>query len=330
MSEHGSTPVPPDLQGLRALIRPDEDLLIVPHVNPDGDAIGSALAFAELVEQLGGRPQVCCHHEVPSYLRFLPGVERVSRTVSGKPETVAILDLNVLDRVGETMLPSVQATSTRLLIDHHQGGDIQADWSYIDTSAPATAMLIYRLFAGFGLKPSRAAAQGMATGIVTDTGSFRFPNTTPESMHATAQLMEYGADLVTLSEEVYSNRPRKALDLLQRMLNNIHVSPDGRFAWSWVSSRDFGETDTLDPITEGFSNYLMGIEGVKSAALLRQEPGKKVRVSLRSRGDVDVTKVAAEFGGGGHKNASGCTFSTSLEEATEQVVEAMQRWLASS
>ncbi|MEI8282243.1 MAG: DHHA1 domain-containing protein, partial [Armatimonadota bacterium] len=168
------------------------------------------------------------------------------------------------------------------------------------------------------------------TGIATDTGSFRFRNTSSSALSAAAVLLEKGANLELVSEEIFQNRQLSSARLLGHALETMKLDMDDRLAWGVLSNRDFEWAHATDEDTEGFVNELLSIETVQIAALLREAKPGKIRCSLRSRRGFDVAEVAREFGGGGHKNAAGCNFEGSLADAEHQLVEGMRKCLASS
>jgi bifunctional oligoribonuclease and PAP phosphatase NrnA len=165
---------------------------------------------------------------------------------------------------------------------------------------------------------------------VTDTGSFRFRNTTAEALSLSAGLLEHGGDIATVAEEIFQRKPLASARLLGRTLNHLQLDSDDRLAWSVLSYEDFETTGASDEDTEGFVNELLSIETVQISAVLRELKPGRTRCSLRSRGNVDVAAVARVFGGGGHKNAAGCTFDGNPDQAVAELIPEMRRCLASS
>lgn len=305
-------------------------VVIGTHMNPDGDAIGSALAVSHYLDHLEIPNEVLCHHPVPLNLRFLPGAERVRTTpLSTEHDLAIVVDLDSLDRLGSTQA-YIGPVSRLVVIDHHVPHEAPGDLRLVDVSAPATSVIIARLFFELGVTPSAEIATCLLTGIVTDTGSFRFRNTTPESLAIAARLIECGGDINRVSEEIYHRKEKASVRLLGRLLQRMNLEVDDRICWGAISQADFAETQSLDSDTEGFVNELLSIRTVQIAALLREHRPDQVRVSLRSRGDYDVAAVAREFAGGGHRNAAGCSFDAPLSEAVERIVAALRRCLASS
>ncbi|MFI5386921.1 MAG: bifunctional oligoribonuclease/PAP phosphatase NrnA [Fimbriimonadales bacterium] len=305
-------------------------VLIGTHLNPDGDALGCALAMSHYLDGLKVQNEVICHHPAPKNLQFLPGVRKVKQSPSQEKYDLGIvLDLDSLERLGNTE-PYFAGCSRIIVVDHHVPHEAPGDFRIVDAHAPATAVILMRLLTYLGAEITPDIATCLLTGIVTDTGSFRFRNTTPEALSLSAALLEHGGDIGTVAEEIFQRKPLASARLLGRTLNNLLLDSDDRLAWSVLSYRDFEITGARDEDTEGFVNELLSIETVQISALLREAKPGRTRCSLRSRGGYDVSAVARAFGGGGHKNAAGCTFDCHPEEAVDQLIPVMRQCLASS
>jgi phosphoesterase RecJ-like protein len=315
------------VQSFRRLVEQSSSVLIGTHLNPDGDALGSALAMSHWLTSRGIFNEVVCHHPAPRNLEFLPGVSRIRRAPQQeKHELGIILDLDSLDRLGDTE-PFFSGCDRLVVIDHHVPHEAPGDLRIVDTAAAATAILVARLFEALEVEISPAMATCLFTGIVTDTGSFRFRNTTAEALQVGARLLECGADLNLVSEEVFQSKPVASARLLGLVLETMNLEAEDRIAWSVVHHHDFFRFEAKDEDTEGFVNELLSIHSVQIAALAREPKPGKVRVSLRSRGNLDVAAVARMFGGGGHRNAAGCTFEGDLESAMEQLLPGLKACL---
>lgn len=321
---------PSDLVGaFKREIDAASSILIGTHLNPDGDALGCALAMSLYLDKIGKPNEVLCHHAAPKNLLFLPGVGRIRKVPRQEKHDLAIvLDLDPMERLGDPE-PYFNACPRMIVVDHHVPHQAPGDLRIIDTSAPATAVILTRLLTSLGAEITPDMATCLLTGIVTDTGSFRFRNTTPEALSLSAYLLEHGADLNTVSEEIFQSKPLSSTRLLGRALETMQLDCHNQIAWSALSKEDFEIAEATDEDTEGFVNELLFIDTVKIAAVLREVKLNKVRCSVRSRADLDVAEVARHFGGGGHKNAAGCTFDTSLEEAEELLVKRIKLCLAS-
>ena len=305
-------------------------VLIGTHLNPDGDALGSALAVSHYLDSRGIRNEVLCHHPAPRNLRFLPGVGRIRQMpVEEKHDLGIIVDLDSTERLGDTA-EYFRGCQRLIVIDHHIPHEKPGDVRIIDVSSAATAAILTRLLRTAGAKFTPDISTCLLTGIVTDTGSFRYRNTNPEALSAASFLLEHGGDINLVSEEIFQRKPLSSQRLLGHVLETMHLELDGQIAWSAVSLADFDWAQAKDEDTEGFVNELLFIESVRIATLFREPKPGKIRASLRSRGTLDVAAVARVFGGGGHKNAAGCTFDGSMEEAQQAVVKELKKCLASS
>lgn len=304
-------------------------VVIGSHLNPDGDALGSALAVSHYLDTLGIENEVLSHHKAPKNLEFLPGVNRIRQVPKYEKHDLAIVvDLDSLERLG-----SVEHYFTEcprmILVDHHVPHKKPGDLRIVDPTAPATSLILTRLFMELGAKFTPEMANCLLTGIVTDTGSFRFRNTTAEALSLSATLLECGADINLVSEEIFQSIPLSAARLYGIVLERMELACNDRLAWSGIMLDDFASTGSSDEDTEGFANDLLSIQTVQIAALFRETKPGKIRLSLRSRRGFDVAEVARSFGGGGHKNAAGCTFDMQLDEAIEMVVEKLKACLVS-
>ncbi|MCW5938480.1 MAG: bifunctional oligoribonuclease/PAP phosphatase NrnA [Fimbriimonadaceae bacterium] len=307
-----------------------ERVVIGTHLNPDGDAIGSALGVSLWLSALGVANDVLCHHSPPSYLEFLPAVDRIRLESPDKEFDLGIVvDLDSLDRLGRHQ-DTFRSLSRLIIVDHHVPHESPGDLRIVDTRAPATACILTDLLdqAGPGLTPE--IAECLLTGIVTDTGCFRYPNATAESLHQAARLIEAGANLSRVTHHVYSSRSEAAVRLLGAALNQLQHTEQGAIAWATLKPELYLTLGATDEHTEGIVNEILSIDRVKIAAVVRAGANGVAKGSLRSKGEYDVAAVAQRLGGGGHRNASGVTLDMPLEEAERTIVEAMRECLGSS
>lgn len=305
-------------------------MLVGSHLNPDGDALGSSLAVSLYLDQFGIPNEVLNHHAPPRNLDWLPHVDRLRQEPTGDHYDLGIVvDLDSLERLGN-VAPYFAACDRLIVIDHHVPMKAPGDLRIVDTDAPAAAVILTRLFNDLAADFTPDLSTLLLTGIVTDTGSFRFRNTTPEALHLAAHLIEHGGDIVRISEEIFQSKSLAGQRLLGRVLNSMRLTAGGRVAWSTITAHDFEVAGASDEDTEGFVNELLFVETVQVAAILREPVAGKVRCSLRSRGNVDVAAVARQFDGGGHRNAAGCTLDMEMVRAEAALVPKLERCLASS
>jgi phosphoesterase RecJ-like protein len=304
-------------------------VLIGTHLNPDGDALGSALAMSRYLDSLGIENEVLCHHLAPRNLQFLPGVERIRQQPRQEKHDLGImLDLDSTERLGNTEQFFIPLPRL-VVIDHHVPHQAPGDLRIVDVSASATALILARLFVALEANITPEMATCLLTGIVTDTGSFRFRNTTPEALSLSAMLLERGGDINRVSEEIFQRKPLSSTRLLGHMLDTMRLECRDQIAMGVLSLRDFEHAYARDEDTEGFVNEMLFIDSVQIAAILREPKPGKIRCSIRSRGDIDVASVARAFGGGGHRNAAGCTLDMPLEEAEAVLIERLKQCLGS-
>lgn len=307
-----------------------QSVVVSSHINPDGDAIGSAVAFSMMLDQVQIDHDLVMHHDPPKNLMFLPGTDRIKhQTRFENPDLFVVVDLEASSRLGDTILPILNSAKRVLVIDHHVPHEKPGDVRVISVKSPATAAMLFDLFEGNGIEITADMATNLMTGIITDTGSFKYPNTTPHSMHVAAALLEAGANLREIIEEVYMTRSLPSTKMLGHVLAEMHTECNGQIAYSSIPFSMFSAEGATDEDTEGVVNEMLAVDGVKIAALLRESKPGKIRGSIRSRGKIDVAAAAREFGGGGHENAAGVSFDGDIKVAEGQLVEALVRCLES-
>ncbi|HET7342753.1 MAG TPA: bifunctional oligoribonuclease/PAP phosphatase NrnA [Methylomirabilota bacterium] len=301
--------------------------LMLGHVHPDADVLGTLLALGLALEARGWRVVYGGPHPAPGALGFLPGVERyqVLKTVEGAFDVAVLTDCPNPART-EGLIDQARAAAPVVVnIDHHPDNRRYGHVNWIDTSAAATGEMVYRLLVDLGVTLTPAIATNLFTAVHTDTGSFRYSNVTPLTFRIAADLVAAGADPAAVSSALYERRAGDALRLLGATLARVHVSEDGRVAWLALPADAVPEAFVE---AEELVNYPRSIASVRVACLLR-ERGSEVKVSLRGKGDVDVQRIAARFGGGGHRNAAGFTVTGSLDKVTGDVLGAVREALAS-
>ncbi len=315
----------PYRQAVEAICRANR-IMLAAHVNPDGDTLGCVLALTHALRILGKEVVPYSAHGVPDIYEWMPGASWVQ--TSGPPQDfdlAIICDAGAINRIGSAVAPLAESAPLLINIDHHVSDGLFGDVQLVDARAAATAELVYHL-----LRSLQAAchqhllttevAVCLMTGIITDTGSFRFLNVTPLTFALAAHLQRLGADPAPIAEQVFENRSFAALQLMGLAITRMEVSPDGQIAWSAIGYEDFQRLGAVDADTEGIVSNLRSVKGVQLGILFREVKPGSVRISLRSREGCDVTKIARVFGGGGHKLASGCSVEGTLEDAVSKVV----------
>jgi bifunctional oligoribonuclease and PAP phosphatase NrnA len=290
--------------------------LLTSHARPDGDAIGSALACRQILRLMGKEAEVVLRDGVPRIYQPLPFADTVitAERVNGKYEAAIILECDSIQR---TRLLGLE---DRFLIniDHHVSGRPFAHVNWIDPKAVATAELVYKLAREAGVKISPEIATCIYTAVLTDTGSFMFEGTNEHTFALARELVLAGADPALCARNVYFGHSTAKMRLLGAALSNLHR--EGALAWIWVTREQMGHVGAKEEDCEGLVNYALAIHDVEVAAFFRELPDGRFRVSLRSKGQLNVSAVAEHFGGGGHKCASGCSLDGPLSVAVARVV----------
>jgi len=290
--------------------------ILTSHARPDGDAVGSTLAFCQILLTMGKQAHVVLSDGVPSVYRPLPYADTVLHDIAHAPEAEAAIILEC-DGVARTRLNGLEQHYL-INIDHHATARPFADVNWIDPNACATAEMIFRLAREAGVKISPEVATCLYTAVLTDTGSFCFTGTTEKTFALAQELVRAGADPVKVAHNVYFSTQLSKMRLLGAALSSLHR--DGSLAWMHVSHKTMEHCESQEEDCEGLVNYALAIQGIEVALFFREQPDGRFRVSLRSKGLVNVAKVAESFGGGGHECASGCAIEGPLSVATERMV----------
>jgi phosphoesterase RecJ-like protein len=300
-----------------------ERFLVTAHARPDGDAVGSMLACAMILEQLGKQVEMVSCDRVPLIYRGLPCASAIRQTarVEGKYDAVILLECDGIERSRLLGLED----KFLINIDHHVSGRTFANINWIDTDACALAEMVYQLATLSEVPVTPEMATCLYTAVLTDTGSFCYHGTDAHTFELAAELVRHGADSAAIAKDVYFSQPTSKMMLLGAALSNLRR--EGRIAWMWVTHDDMLRTHAAEEDCEGVVNYAIAIAGVDVAIFLRELSNHRVRLSLRSKGDVDVARVAESFGGGGHQHASGCTLDGPLPDAADTILDVMRRTL---
>lgn len=314
------------LQKAVQALRQADRIVLASHINPDGDSLGSMLGLGWALTALGKEITLLSADGVPEIYRWMPGADQIHKKTERTDFDLAVVcDVGALERVGSGVVHTINATPLVMDIDHHVANGAFGAIRLLDARSASTAEIVWRVVLSLERAArctlrSREMAECLMTGIITDTGSFRYLNVTPETFRTAARLQRLGAVPAFITDLVYENRSLASIQLLGRSLSSIRRSPDGRIAWAHVTARDFAETGATDEDTEGIVNHVRAIRGTEIGILFREIPGRKVRISLRGRDGADVNRVAAAFGGGGHRLAAGCNLDPPLEDVEERVV----------
>ena len=293
--------------------------VVTSHARPDGDAVGSVLGSVQILRAMGRHADAFLSDGVPFIYRGLPGAAalRTGPVDAAHYDGVLILECDSLQR---TQLQGIEGLFS-VNIDHHETSVEYADVNYVVASASAAAELVHRLAQAAAVPITPAIAICLYTAVLTDTGSFCFSSTGAQTFAFAREMVLAGADPAAIAQQVYFSNPASKMHLLGRALSNLHCQ--GPISWMHVSQADMAASGATEQDCEGLVNWALSIQGIEATAFFREIPGCRYRVSLRSKGRIDVARIAQTFGGGGHVCASGHAIAGPLEAAREQVLAAL-------
>ena len=305
------------IQQIAELIRINQRFLVVAHEGPDGDAIGSTLGLANALREMGKEVAAVNVDGIPEIMRFLPGSKSLATHLApGQQFDVAfVLDAGDLQR---TRIPVRDVCKTLVNIDHHPHSNF-GDLCFLDTSASATAILIFRILVACSYQMSLEVAKPLYLGILSDTGSFRYSSTNQEAFSVAGRLLDLGIDAWDIASRLYESLAPERMRLLGLVLPTLEISACGRFASVAMTDAMLAAAGASEQHTDGFVNYPRAIRGVEVSFFYRQNGPLEYKISFRSRGAVDVGAMARALGGGGHHNAAGATVTGNLDEARAKV-----------
>jgi len=312
---------------LIADFRKEQVFLLTTHISPDGDAIGSCLALAEALRSRGKTVVVCDKDPVPEYYRFMPGY-RTFRSAPGdilsKNPLVVLLDCNSPERA------ALEGHAFRkiIVIDHHETESDFGDVRWVERNAAATGLMIFHLIKALGVPITKTIATNLYAAIAVDTGTFRYSNTGTDVLLAAASLVEAGAKPGTISEYLYERWKKSRFDLLTLSLETLEIK-DG-VSIVHVTKKMHKKTGTTESDTENFANVPRIIDTVKISVLIREVDNGRWKVSMRSKGMVNVATIASAFGGGGHRNAAGFRMKADLAAVKKAILKSARTVISKS
>ena len=305
--------------------REHQGFAILSHVRPDGDALGSQLALALSLKQLGKNVRVWNEDGMLEKYSFLARAQLLTKPPSAAEDVdVAIaLDTAIQNRLG-TAFQAIRTAKIWVNIDHHPSNPGYGDLVYVDPVAPATGQILFELIKSERLPFDRAIAEDLYVAISTDTGSFQYPNTSARTFEIAAELVRAGVDVGRINQQVYENYPRRRVELLRELLRTMRFEGGGRVASFSLSLKTAAELGVLPEDNEGLIDHLRAIRGVIVAVFFEELPDRKVRVSMRSKSEkTDVCAICQKFGGGGHTLAAGARVRGSLAEVEQKILGAI-------
>ena len=329
-----------EIKEIKKLLSSPKNIVIVPHKNPDGDAIGACLAISHFLENKGHMVGIVSPNDYPDFLKWLPPSKnsykydlqnKQSKRVIDNASIIFLLDFNALHRVGDDMKNTLEIFSgTFIMIDHHQEPEKVAQYLFSDISICSTCQMIYHFLENLEDLNyiDKDIASCLYTGIMTDTGSFRFPSTTSVTHRIIADLIDKGADNAKIHNYVYDTNSYGRLQLLGRALSNMVVIDQLKTAYITLSQKDLDEFSYQKGDTEGVVNYALALDGIIFAAIFIEDVDQKIiKISFRSKGKFSVNKFSrAHFNGGGHDNAAGGKTQISLDATISKFLNVLSNY----
>lgn len=304
------------------LIENKNKFAITTHIKPDGDGVGSSLGLCWLLRSLGKNADVIVRGDVPQAYRSLPGADEIRdvKTIDGKYDAVFVIECSDIDRPGIGGLGSEFTVN----IDHHSTSEHFGSINWIDPTASAVGEMIYNLCKAIGGRITKEIAECVYMALVTDTGSFHFPNTSDRTLKVASELIKAGARPSEIGEAVYYNYPWSRIELMRRVLGTVRRDETGQIALLRQTIEMHETSEAVDGDNNGFVNIPLAAKDVLAVIYMREVGPNQYRASLRSKGDIDVARVAEQFGGGGHKNASGLGVEGDWDEKEREIVTVLQ------
>ncbi|OMQ13643.1 bifunctional oligoribonuclease/PAP phosphatase NrnA [[Flexibacter] sp. ATCC 35103] len=320
-----------DIKAIQLLLATPKKIAIIPHRGPDGDAMGSTLGLYHFLLKNNHQPTVIAPNDFPDFLAWLPGSETVKifekdtencTKILEEAELIFTLDFNAFHRTGEMEHTLAKLTAPFIMIDHHQKPDDYAAYMYSDTSFGSTCEMLYNFISFLGKKEDidKTIATCIYTGILTDSGSFRFPRTTGNTHRIIADLIDLGVENTQIPVLLFDNSSYGRLQLLGRALQNMKVFTEHKTSYTSLTQDELDSFDYVKGDTEGIVNYGLSIKGIVFTAIFIENKDEKIiKISFRSQGGFDVNQFARDhFNGGGHSNAAGGRSDVSMEETLKK------------
>ncbi len=292
-------------------------IAIISHKNPDGDTLGSQLALGGALGQLGKDVILYNKDKVAQKFYFVAGAEQIVRYEDGTelPDTVVFVDCAETQLAGFNLTDAVLQNKTIINIDHHASNKKYGTYNYVVSTAGANCQNIYHVLNALGAVITKEIATALYVGLSTDTGNFMYDNVSSETLRIAADLKDIGANTDAVRLQLYESCSKKKITLLNYILNHLHISDDGQYAWSSISHQLMTELEPESTDIDGLINTIKDIEGVEIAVLFRGVEANRTKASLRSKVWADVNQIAGMFGGGGHVRASGVSIDGDVEYA---------------
>ncbi len=300
-------------------------IIILPHILPDGDTLGSSIALKKALCLLNMDVSIILDDEIPSNLKFLAEHNNIMSTRSFvnlniNPDLIITTDTSDIERLGDRG-KLLDLSEEILNIDHHRTNTYYGKYNIVDPDASSCGEIVYKVIKELNIEIKKDIAESLYVSLSTDTGSFKYSNTSPETLRIAADLLESGVDITRIVTELYQNKPVNKIRLLSDSLSSLEVFYDGKLSIISVPIQMFERNNTHPSESDGIIEYGRDIDGVEVSILLKELSPNEIKVGFRAKYDFDVSLIAMEFNGGGHKKASGCTIFDTIENAKKIIVE---------
>ncbi|WP_456437169.1 DHH family phosphoesterase [Psychroserpens sp.] len=328
-----------DINSIKTLLSSPKAIVIIPHKNPDGDAVGSTLGLYHYLKQYKHQVKIIAPNDYPDFLKWMPEERSILKydakkeecdTLIENAELIFTLDFNSLGRIGNMEEIVSNSEATKIMIDHHQQPDDYAKYMYSDVSMSSTCEMVFNFIEMLDDvdKINSDIATCLYTGIMTDTGSFRFPSTTSSTHNIVGQLIQKGANNSEIHNNIYDTNSYARLQLLGKALSNLKVIPEYRTAYITLSQEELNTFDFKKGDTEGFVNYGLSLNGIIFTAIfIESHQDEIIKISLRSKGDFSVNELSrTHFNGGGHTNAAGGRSELNMKETIEKFISILPNY----
>ncbi len=314
---------------IKKALKSAESALVVSHVDPDGDSIGSMIALGMVLEKMGLKADLYSEDGIPRIYRFLPGADRVVKELDPRRryDLLFAVDSSDIKRLGDKV-PFRKIAKTVINIDHHPDNTKYGDINYVEKSS-STAELLYKLIKHFKLPIDREIAGNLYVALITDTGNYRYENTSVTTFDMAKEMLKAGVDTHAITTRIYDTKSIASVRLQAAALATLKATPDRKAAWAVVSKEMMERSGAKSEDLVGLVDQIRSIDGVEVAILFREDDGK-VKVNFRSKEKVSVSAIAKRFGGGGHIRAAGATLAGDLESAQKKVIAEVEKYLKAS
>lgn len=315
---------------ISTIIEKSKKVLVVSHIDPDGDALGTQLAFASYLRTLNKEVFLVKEHAIPDKYNFLPDIKLIKNIDEYdnnlNVDTVVILECPGFDRLGKAY--NLFDDKARIInIDHHRDSSLLGEVNWIEAMCSSVGEMVYEYFEAVGFNISKDIAFQLYTAILTDTGRFRYNSTSPRTMEIVAKLITAGADPKYICDEVYYNMSRSSMELTAKILHSIEFHYSGKICLLSLTKNMLDESAADMSESDGLVDFTLFTNGVVVGVLIKESDPDVTRISLRSRDKINVADIAAKFGGGGHFNAAGCTIENNLENTKKVILKLIKEEL---